>query len=528
MPEADDKGLAHADLASSRDDAELRKPFSTAPLPTRLRATQKPLLTHLHGLLRAHLSSLITVSFFVLTLFVYWLINRGPSPYNIPVVLAESFLHGRLDIPFNPAFPFDWAPYKGKYYMVEPPGTALTVLPGVVLFGVGINQTLVSMVIASLNAATVHRLLVGLRKPISTQIALTILFVFGTMYWWTATNGGVWYFAHTLAVLFVFAAIYFTLVSPRPFLAGVFLGCAFLTRLPTIFAFPFFLVMLSDLWLKWSNDVPFWRRFDYRPLALFGLGLGIFVLIGAVYNYLRFETVMPGTAYERWLDYSRPTLIPTAVPHGLFDASYVSRHAPVMFAELPIFKGSKPYVVIPQGGMAIWVTTPALIYGLFVGVRGRVAFGLGIALLAIGIAVGLVFARGMPDFVSRFSDDFPNGLNLPGLNERWFPFLALIGLGIVIGVKRRDKLVLACWAAIILTAIPHVLVAFNGFPQFGYRYALDYYPFLFLLVVKGMGERLEWHHYLLIAICVIINLIGVLWWYEFAADRAGGVDWVSW
>ena len=236
---------------------------------------------------------------------------------------------------------------------------------------------------------------------------------------------------------------------------------------------------------------------------------------------------MPGTAYDRWLDHHLSGLQPGAVPHGLFDHSYISRHLPFIFKELPIFKGSEPYVVIPQGGMAIWVTTPAFIYALFVGVRGRIALGLGTALLALGIAVGVVFARGMPEFIHRFSDDFPKGLNFPGQIEL-FPFIALIALAIVIGVKRRDKLVLACWAAIILTAIPHIFVAFNGFPQFGYRFALDYYPFLFLLVVQGVGDNLKWHHYMLIAICVVINVMGILWWYEFNPEQARGVDWLAW
>ncbi len=477
---------------------------------------------------RRHLMIGITCLFFVGTFFIYHSFDQGPTAFNIPILTADAILHGRLDIANGKELVhIDWAFDRGKFYMVEPPGTVLTVLPGVALFGAGINQTTISVVIGSLNAAAVHRLLVGLGKRISTQVALTVLFVFGTMYWWTATNGGVWYFAHSLAVFFLFAAIYFTLVRRNPFVAGFFLGCAYLTRLPTIFTTPFFLIMFSDLWLKWSNDVPIWKRFDLRPLALFGLGLGIFIVFAAVYNYLRFATVMPGTAYDRWLDYHRATLQPSAITHGLFDQSYISRHLPVIFKELPIFKGSEPYIVIPQGGMALWLTTPAFIYAFFVGARGRIAWAFTIALLALGIAIGVVFARGMPEFIHRFSDDFPKGLNFPGQIEL-FPFIALIALAIVIGARHRDKLVLACWAAIILTAIPHIFVAFNGFPQFGYRFALDYYPFLFLLVVKGMGENLKWHHYAIIAICVVINFMGVLWWYEFTPDHARGVDWLAW
>jgi hypothetical protein len=68
----------------------------------------------------------------------------------------------------------------------------------------------------------------------------------------------------------------------------------------------------------------------------------------------------------------------------------------------------------------------------------------------------------------------------------------------------------------------------TGFAQFGYRFGLDYYPFLFLLVVASIGDSLKWHHKLLITLSVAINLGAVLWRYEFAPVRAFGVDWLGW
>ena len=59
----------------------------------------------------------------------------------------------------------------------------------------------------------------------------------------------------------------------------------------------------------------------------------------------------------------------------------------------------------------------------------------------------------------------------------------------------------------------------TGWTQFGYRYALDFYPFLLLLTLRGIGEQLKWYHKLLIVLSVLVNIWGVLFinifeWYK--------------
>ena len=76
------------------------------------------------------------------------------------------------------------------------------------------------------------------------------------------------------------------------------------------------------------------------------------------------------------------------------------------------------------------------------------------------------------------------------------------------GVKSR--LALACWLAILPTALLIFTKSGTGWTQFGYRYALDFYPFLLLLTFKGMPDRLRWYHKLLIVLGILVNLWGVL------------------
>ncbi|HML95300.1 MAG TPA: hypothetical protein PKC29_07700 [Thermodesulfobacteriota bacterium] len=85
------------------------------------------------------------------------------------------------------------------------------------------------------------------------------------------------------------------------------------------------------------------------------------------------------------------------------------------------------------------------------------------------------------------------------------------------GVKRR--LALASWAAIIPTAFLIFIKSGTGWTQFGYRYALDFYPFLLMLTFLGTGGRLRWYHKALIILSVLVNLWGVLFinkfeWYK--------------
>jgi len=120
-------------------------------------------------------------------------------------------------------------------------------------------------------------------------------------------------------------------------------------------------------------------------------------------------------------------------------------------------------------------------------------------------------------------------LEPPYFIDRW-PYVvpSMTGLSVLIttpafllvpfaGVRRR--LALASWAAIIPTAFLIFIKSGTGWTQFGYRYALDFYPFLLVLTFLGIGGRLRWYHKALIILSVLVNLWGVLFinkfgWYK--------------
>ena len=80
----------------------------------------------------------------------------------------------------------------------------------------------------------------------------------------------------------------------------------------------------------------------------------------------------------------------------------------------------------------------------------------------------------------------------------------------------KDSLVKVMWVTILLMFLLLSLRGGTGWIQFGYRYAVDFYPFLIFLTIKGVSRTgLKWHHWALLIIGVTVNLWGVLWINHF-------------
>ena len=80
----------------------------------------------------------------------------------------------------------------------------------------------------------------------------------------------------------------------------------------------------------------------------------------------------------------------------------------------------------------------------------------------------------------------------------------------------KDKLVRYSWISILLIFLVISLHGSTGFAQFGYRFAVDFYPFLIFLTILATAKTgLKKHHWLLLIIGIIINLWGVVWINKF-------------
>ena len=151
------------------------------------------------------------------------------------VYLAYSFLQGKTNLLVLPESTYDLIFFGDKWYVPGGITPALLLLPFVAVFGKIFSDVLFGVFIGALNVAMMYSLLGRLVEKSSTRFWLTFLFAFGTVHWWLASVGAVWFNAQLAALLFMILFVR-DAIQNKPWLAGLWLGLAFLSRPPTIFS----------------------------------------------------------------------------------------------------------------------------------------------------------------------------------------------------------------------------------------------------------------------------------------------------
>ena len=70
------------------------------------------------------------------------------------------------------------------------------------------------------------------------------------------------------------------------------------------------------------------------------------------------------------------------------------------------------------------------------------------------------------------------------------------------------RLTAACWLGIAFFMSQLLSFGGTGMTQLGYRFAMDFYPLLTVLTMRGMDRPLRWWHTTLIGACILLNV----WW----------------
>ncbi len=173
------------------------------------------------------------------------------TPFNHYALLADAWLHGRQDLAHGPpayAMNNDFAEFNGKTYISFPPFPAVLMLPLVKLAGSPENFRDGQFVIwlAGIAPAVLLLVLEKLRRTGRSprteleNVLLALLFAFGTVYFFTAVEGTVWFAAMVVGTACQALYVLFSLDAEQPALAGAMLGCAFLSRPTMLFAVPLF------------------------------------------------------------------------------------------------------------------------------------------------------------------------------------------------------------------------------------------------------------------------------------------------
>src|SRR5437016_1207655 len=184
--------------------------------------------------------------------------------------IASALLRGDLGLREKPP---DWLnemiPQGERYYSAFPLGAVLSMVPIALLQKAGLIDNFPGHVLAALIAGLCVYFFFQLAKAFGAdysshkstslvrRILLALFPIFGTWTWCNLGFGGAWQIALGLALLGETAALYFCLVRPSPFVAGVFFALAFGNRTELLITLPLY---LHFLWPQPSGNAFSWSR----------------------------------------------------------------------------------------------------------------------------------------------------------------------------------------------------------------------------------------------------------------------------
>ncbi len=448
--------------------------------------------------------------------------------YNHFVWQADAFLHGRAWFPYPVSAtadrPANWY-FQDVYPLLDaagqptgqvlipfPPLPALVLMPFVAVFGLFTDQEAVAIGLAATGVALTWWMLGGLRITLGTRALVTILFATGTVWWWAAAVGSTWYLAHLVAVLPALLAVGVALrhdggaelpdpadegpaaggsppwVPPdagppgprleRPrwwgsfwpldrsqVLAGLLLGIAATARLPLVFAAPFFMLVGGG-----GSIV--------RRTVSAGAGGVLPVAALVLYTYLTTGALIhPGYDYQYQLEAAGYPTLGYHTDWAVEDVRYIPQNLGIMFGALvAIAPDVMPDTLGVQPPVKL-CTAPGSTRGLFdpdCPLAVPVDIGTSILLSAPGLLLALFAIRQRP--LARLT----------------------VGAGV----------------AVLLIATFNLAHFSQGWVQWGYRFSLDFMPFLLPVVAVGAARadgRPRATAAVLVVAGTMVNLWGVVW-----------------
>ena len=391
--------------------------------------------------------------------------------YQHYLYLADAMLHGTLDLNKvgYPSGTHDLVACEQNAICAPfPPGPSFLLMPFVAiagqdfvedftdvgpLHGLGqdASQIIFTMIIGAINVTLLWYLLGLLRVGSWTRSVLPVFFAFGTVHFFTATTGTAWMFAHVTAVFYLLLAIIFMLRRAPPVVPTVLVGLAFLSREPTALAAPFFVYWYfrnnHDSLKALINGEALRTKATLVQFGQFFAGTLPFIVFWFWYNDVRFG--------------------------GPLDILYKYLYLPSN--QYSFYRGAFPNA--GHFGLLDPRNIPLHLYTIF-----------------------LMPPEYHPD-LSVFRPN-PYGLSVL-VTSPAFVYAAF--------VKRKDPLVLASWVAIAAVSVPLFLHYSQGWVQFGYRFLLDFAPFLLILTAFGFDDHTSRSARVLQVSLVAVSVLAGFW-----------------
>ncbi len=421
------------------------------------------------------------------------------TQFNHYAHLADAWLHGRHDLRNGPpgyAQGNDFAVFEGKTYISFPPFPAVLMLPFVKLAGSpeDFRDGQLIVWLAGIGPAFLFLALEKMRRTGRTQrseranLGLSVLFAFGTVYFFTAVEGTVWFAAHVVGVGLAAAYVLVALDASMPFLAGLLLACAWMTRPPILLTAPLFLLealrvsctnekgecALTDSQVSFRERVRrAWAELDKVALSQ-RIGPFFFPIVAAFgiaswMNFARFHNPSP-TAFGHEL---LTVAWRSRMQHwGLFGYHYLPKNLGIWLTVMPWLP--------PKGSMCFEGTEPSIFSAVF------------------------TFASCVPFKVNE------HGLAL------WFTCPIYFWL---FRPKAKSYLSSVLLISTVVPALMLLMYQNGGWRQFGYRFSNDYAVLLFMLLAIGGRSLKSFFFGAAAAWSVAWNLFGAV-----TFDRGGLYD----
>ncbi len=398
---------------------------------------------------------------FVLTVlrpFFLRIFSPNEYQYNHYFFLASHLVRGDLTIDGFPDNYPDYVIWQGHKYLPLGPLPGIVLIPFLPLLALARDQDFpwVGHLFTLLNIWLFAKVLLRVGVSGERRNWSLLLFFGGTVYLWQAVLGDAYHFAHILTTTCLLAAIWEALGKRRPILIGLYLGLAGMTRFTALFTLPFF------LWLMWrdNSNLEAGDPAPGRPgnlsfftrLGSLSLGLAGPIFCLGAYNYLRF-----GNPLESGYGLAQlgGGVLTEARTYGLFSLVHVPKNLFMMLLQgpLPFPSESAPVLEFPYLRPSRW-------------------------------GMGIFFTSPVLLYIFK---DFRSRL--------------------------KEPLIQACWLGTVCALLPIITYYGIGYIQFGYRYALDFLPFLLLIAARNFSNPLSNRVRALILVSVVINVWGALFFF---------------
>lgn len=390
-----------------------------------------------------------------------------------------------------------------RWYSSFPPFPAAVMLPFVLVNGYQLNDTSFGVIVGALAIALFYSLLrllqehEGTKRETAENIALSLLLAFGTVFFYASLRGEVWFSAEVMGVAFTALYLRNSVRARRPMLAGLFWSMAVLTRTPLLFTGLFFVFeaaapekghRLEQLKNVMKNEKA------KKALLQFAAAAAPLGLIAAVMNQLRFG---------RFTEFGHKFLYNNRVNSdidtmGLFSFSYLERNLDAAFLKLPILGAGR--LSYTPWGLSLFLTLPFLALAFVPAEQQKRAWG------AIGALVAVLLGSAL----------FPGAAPV---GERSAPVLLFLaaGLGLLVWfawswVKdpAAPRLLVPVLLTLVACAGPGLLYQNTGYAQFGFRFSIDYAPYVMLLVALGGWSFRKPLALAVAVVAVVVNFWGAI------------------